>query len=138
MRLWRSVACSSSCPPCRKVVVPSTLPRNLRILQCKKADPGPRARGPLGAGHPNTLRISVLNTDDVGATRGPLRAGPRTQAVQGPRPRRLVRYALDSDLTRGEAYANVGSAAGADRRRPRRGPRRYSTRPGIRERLTGR
>src|SRR5438094_9091728 len=106
MRLWRSVACSSSCPTCRTVVVPSTLPRNLRMLQCKKADPGPRARGPLGAGHPNRLRISVLNIDDVGATRGPLRAGLRTQAVQGPLPRRLVRYALDSDLRKGAPYAN--------------------------------
>src|SRR6059058_5565367 len=35
--------------PVEKVVVTSTLPRNLRMLQCKKADPGPRARGPLGA-----------------------------------------------------------------------------------------
>src|SRR5205814_3699944 len=110
MRLWRSVACSSSCPPCRKVVVPSTLPRNVRMLQCNKADPGPRVQGPLGAGHPTRSGFPSLNTDDIGATRGPLRAGPRTQAVQGPRPRRLIRYALDSDLTRGEAYANVDSA----------------------------
>src|SRR5207302_3344028 len=46
-----------------KMVVPATLPRNLRMLQCKKADPGPRARGPLGAGLPRrsgfTSRISM-------------------------------------------------------------------------------